>query len=739
MNRTFIAAGTEYATAEKSVPAPYLRRAFDLPFSPERAVLRVSGLGFYRVFLNGVEITKGRLAPYISNPDHICYYDEYDLTTALRHGKNALGLLLGNGMMNAVGGSVWDFDKAPWRGSPRVALEFCAQGEGKSLSFSADEQFRAAESPIRFDDLRFGEVYDARNEIAGWDLPDFDDSCWKAAVTVPSPRGVFRKCEAEPIRVLRRVKPVRVTKNEKGYLYDFGVNSAGVCKLNLRGAAAGQKLTLRYGESQRDGELYFQSVVFPAERFPDYYERNQKDTYYAKGGNAEWSPSFTYHGFRYVQIEGLTEAQATPDLLEFEVMGSDLRAIGGFSCSNETANRLFSMTQNADRSNLFYYPTDCPHREKNGWTGDAAASCFHVILLYDCEASFREWLANIRAAQTEQGVLPGIVPTDQWGYSWGNGPAWDAVAFHLPYVLWKYRGNTEVVRENAEMMHRYLQYVKTRRNENGTLAFGLGDWASVGRRMSRPETPLEVTDSIVTMNLAKEASEMFEAIGDSTKQAFAQAFYREMREAIRRELLDTDTAVIKGKTQTGQAMGLYYGVFEGDERAKAFAVLTQLIHEKNDSFDCGFLGLSVIFRVLSDFGESELAWKMITKREFPSYGQLIDLGETALPEHFMPDASPNDSHNHHFFGDIAAWFIREVAGLRAIDARTVVIRPANLREVDFAEAYYDLPLGRVAVKWKREGETLSLQYDCPETVDCRIEADGAKVRKVRGLLSRENA
>ena len=729
MNRQFISAGTDYTTIENHIPAPYLRRVFELPFAPERATLRICGLGFYRIFINGTEITKGHLAPYISNPDHFCYYDEYDLMPVLQSGRNAIGLILGNGMMNALGGSIWGFDKAPWRGAPRVALEAEISAGENRVCFVADERFRTAESPIRFDDLRHGEIYDAREEIAGWNLPDFDDREWKPAKSVPAPNGTFRKCGAEPIRIIRTVKPVQIFRNDTGYLYDFGINSAGICRLRLRNATAGQKLIFRYGELRQGYELQIDSVVFPTERFPDYFGRNQKNVYYAKGGVEEWAPSFTYHGFRYVQAEGLNEEQATSDLLEFEILSSDLNTIGGFSCSNETANTLFSMVQNADRSNFYYFPTDCPHREKNGWTGDAAASCFHMEMLYDCEASLREWLANIRAAQNERGILPGIVPTDSWGYDRGNGPAWDAAAFHLPYVLWKYRGNTDVIRENAEMMFRYLQYAQTRRNENGTVSFGLGDWASVGRRISRPETPLEVTDSIVIMNLAKEAAEMFEAIGDEPKQSFAWDVYRGMRSAIRRELLDPDTATIKGRTQTGQAMGLYYGVFDKDERARAFAVLTELIHEKNDSFDCGFLGLSVIFHVLSDFGDNELAWKMITKRDYPSYAHLIEQGETALPEHFMPDGAPTESHNHHFFGDIARWFIREVAGLRVENAQTVVIRPANLREVDSAEAYYDLPMGRVAVKWKREQGKLSVQYSCPEAVECRIDADGAEIRR----------
>ena len=728
MEKRFIKATAKYSSLNRHIPAPYIRKSFELPFVPDRATVKVCGLGFYLLYVNGKEITKGYLAPYISNPDDYCYYDTYDLLPYLKKGKNAIGLVLGNGFMNSLGGYVWDVDKSAWRGAPRLALELEAWDGETEFRLTADRSFRVNTSPICFDDLHYGEYYDARCEIAGWSEPTFDDRKWKHALEAGIPRGELRECHAEPIRVIRTVKPERVFKSRDGYIYDFGVNSAGICKLHLANAKAGQQLTFRYAEQIRGEELYVNSVVFPEERYPDYFKNNQKDIYIAKGDPVEeWNPHFTYHGFRYVQIEGLTEEQATDDLLEFLVLSSDLQTVGGFSCSDETANTLFRMVWNSDRSNFFYYPTDCPHREKNGWTGDGAFSCFHMMMLYQCEASFCEWLANIRKSQDDRGALPGIVPTAGWGYDWGNGPAWDSVAFCLPYVVWKYRGNTEVIRENAHMMFRYLQYIRTRRAENGTIAVGLGDWASVGRRFSRFETPLEVTDSILVMDIAKKAAEMFAAIGYGLEAEFAESVSAEMRETIRRELLDTETATLKGRTQTAQAMGLYYGVFNEDEKQKAFAVLLDLIHEKNNSFDCGVLGMLSIFHVLSNFGASELAWKMITKKEYPSYGHLIEIGETTLPERFMPDGAPNDSHNHHFFGDIARWFIREVAGLRVQDWQTVTIRPSFLSEVDFAEAFYDLPAGRVSVKWKRENGKIRLNYRCPETVRLTLAVDDAVI------------
>ncbi len=717
MKRQFIWASPAYATPQRPVPAPYLRRAFSLPFKPETAVVRVCGLGFYRLFVNGREITKGELAPYVSNPDDVCYYDDYDLTPYLTRGKNAIGVWLGNGMINAPGGYIWDFDKAVFRGAPRLCLEFEAKRGEKTVAFSADSRFRTAPSPVLFDDLRYGETYDARREIAGWSEPDFDDRKWKKAGIAEKPRGEFRLAAVEPVRALREIKPVAVFPAPDGYIYDFGVNTAGVCRLTLSGAVPGQKLTLRYVEQVKDGDIYLPGTVFNGE----YTDYNQRDIYIAKGDAVEtWQPHFCYHGFRYAKVWGITEEQATPDLLTYVVMGSDLTTIGGFTCSDETANTLFRMAQNADRSNFYYFPTDCPHREKNGWTGDAAFSCYHMSMYYDCEKSYREWLADIRKSQNDRGELPGIVPTSGWGFAWGNGPAWDQIAFVLPWVLWKYRGNTDVIRENAHTMVRYLQYAMTRRSPDGTIAIGLGDWSSVGRSHSRPETPLAVTDSVIVADIAHRAADMFRAVGYDNEAVFAESVWRDMRATVRRELMEKP-GVLKGGTQTGQALGLLCGVFEESEIEAAKAALVDAVHRAGDSFSCGAIGFMSVLPALTLCGESELAWHMVTKREYPSFAHLIDLGETALSEHLMPDGAPDESHNHHFFADYIRWFMQDVAGLVVEDSKKVTIKPSFLSELTFAKAHHDLPQGRVSVEWRREGKNVTLTYTCPDGVDCRVD------------------
>ncbi len=727
MNKQFIKATAEGCTFDRHIPAPYLRRSFALDFVPEQAEIAICGLGFYVLYINGINVTKGMLAPYISNVDHYCYYDTYDIKTHLRQGENVIGIWLGNGFMNPFGGAVWDFDKVDWIGAPRVALECNISAGEQVLTLHADEGFRTHPSPVIFDEYRMGEHYDANLEIPGWNLPGFDDSAWAKVFPAEAPRGELRECTAEPIVIEREIRPISVIKYENGYLYDFGINTAGLCRLHLKNARAGQTVTMLHSERHKDGKFDIGNVTFSSpkrlEKYPFYKTYPQKNIYIAKGADVEsYLPQFVYHGFRYVLVEGIDEEQATKDLLTYCVMHSDIPCIGGFSCSDEKLNRLYAMMKNSVISNFHYFQTDCPHREKNGWTGDASMSADYVALMYDVSNSWREWLANIRKAMNDAGALPGIVPTGTWGFQWGNGPAWDSILFHLPYQLWRLRGDTEVIRENAHAMVRYLEYVMTRRSKNGTVSIGLGDWVPVGKnRANDYDAPLALTDSIQVMDMAGKAKEMLDAIGFTHGALFAGAIYEDMRETVRRELIDFETMTVAGDCQTSQAMPLYYGVFNENEKPTAFAKLLEIIHRDGDCMTSGFQGLHVLFHVLSAFGESELAYRMMARDEYPSYTHLLDLGFTSMPEKIMPDGEECGSHNHHFLGDVNRWFTCCLAGLNIEDSIHVRISPNFIEALDSATAYYDLPAGRAAVKWERNRDEILLTVEIPEGVECSLD------------------
>ncbi|MBO4887237.1 MAG: family 78 glycoside hydrolase catalytic domain [Firmicutes bacterium] len=741
----FIAAGKEYADFGHHVPAPYLRKSFPVAAGLKKAEVTVCGLGFYDIFVNGQRITKGPLAPYISNPDDILYYDVYDLTPYLSPGENVLGFILGNGFLNNVGGKVWDLDlpdQARFRSAPKLAL-FCeltyADQNGDSEtkgSFEADESFRTHPSPLLFDDLRCGEFYDARLEIPGWSEPGFDDSSWSPAIPAETPRGEMRLCMAEPIVSERELSPVSIRRGgvslwpdprknlpvfpvpedepKEGWLYDFGLNSAGNVRLKIRGQR-GQRVILRFGEVLApDGGLDLRGMTF------EPLEYLFKNIYILKGGEEEiYIPRFSYMGFRYCLVLGIEEAQATEDLLTFEIMHSGFGSAGSFSCSDPVVNALQAAARNADLSNFFYFPTDCPHREKNGWTGDANLSAEQMLLNFHVENSLKEWLFSIRKAMNDEGAIPGIVPTTGWGFAWGNGPSWDAVLFYLPYYIWLYRGDEQIIRENAHAMMRYLDYLSGRRDEKGLVHIGLGDWLHVGHE--EPATPLEVTDTLKSMHIAHLAALMFRVIRRPLQAAFAEGLFEELKASARRELLLPDGATVLGRTQTGQAMGIAYGLFDEAEKRAAFDVLVRVIHEAGDRIDCGCIGIRPLFHVLAGFGEAELAYRMIVGPEFPSYGHwILEEDCTALFESFQKAGEIPQSKNHHFFGDISGWFYRELAGLKINpherDFCEIEISPKFIPQLTSAQAEHQHPAGLIRAGWERCGEEIDLTVEVPDKI-----------------------
>lgn len=709
--KQFISATREYGDYERQVSAPYMRKSFVLEAEPDKGEVLISGLGFYRFFVNGKELTKSILAPYISNPDHIIYFDTYDLTRYLQKGKNVVGVILGNGMQNAYGGFVWDFEKAPWRSAPMLALRLEVRDkERNTVTIESDETFRTHPSGLLENDLRSGEVYDARLAIDTWCQPEFDDAGWENAIPVQAPRGVPRICEASLIRTLEKRQAVSIRECGNGYLYDFGVDAAGVCELRVKGVS-GQKIQLSFVECCRDGVPDKENLTFPDFESP-YVERVQDLCYTCRGGKEErYMPYFSYYGFRYVFVTGVTREQAVEGLLTYHIMGGDFREMGGFSCSDDTANTLQEMTRRSVFSNFLWIPTDCPHREKNGWTGDAALSAEHILMNLSADQSFREWLRNVEASQFLDGSFPGIVPTGGWGR--GCGPAWDQVIVEIPYCLYKLRGDLETAREAAPYIFRYLFYLSESRNEKGLLAQGLGDWCETGKSGGGQKAPVEVTGTAVGVHLLEEAMVLFERLHRKAEYEYAAALRKELREAFRKYLIHFPTMTAAGNCQTSQAMAIHYGLFEKAECGAAFDRLVQMIHSNQDHMDGGALGLRVLFQVLADYGQADLAYHMITRRDYPSYGHWIERGATALWEDFLPEECGEiHSQNHHFFGDISRWFIQCVGGIvpnpDLEGSETVRVSPHFIENLTFAKAFYETPEGKIEVHWERIEEKVKI-------------------------------
>lgn len=703
---SFLAAGYEFADIAHFVPAPFFRRKFTA-LQIAKAEIVIGAAGFYRLFVNGRDITKGELAPYISNPDDLVYYDSYDVSDCIHEGENVVAVLLGNGLQNNPGGAIWDFDKAPWRGAPKFAMRLSLAAEDGSVTeLESDESFQVCDSPILFDDYRCGEYYDARLEIENFHSVDFVDSGLRNAVKVKPPRGEKRLCSADPVRIYAELKPVSVTRQEGGWLYDFGENNTGVCRITVN-ARAGQKITLRYGEWLQDGRLCLDNIRFP-QQSPLQKDFVQKSEYICKDGPQTHSPSFTYNGFRYVFVEGITEEQATESLLTYLKMSSLRESAGQFTCSDEVINKIQEMTLRSDTSNFNYFPTDCPQREKNGWTADASLSAEQMLFNFRPEKCYREWMRSIYKALNDKGQLPGIVPTAGWGYHWGNGPAWDSVMINLPYYTYIYRGDREILEELSAPLMRYLNYLLSRLDEKGLMEIGLGDWCPPGVQEDAFETPLVVTDTILTFDIAQKAAFVYGVLGQEPQRQFALALADKVKAAFRANLLDKQSGAVFGNTQTGQAMAIFYRLLTEEEKTKAFRLLLKYIEAADGHFNTGVLGGRVIYRVLAENGEIDLAYNMIVRPDYPSYGNWVKRGATTLWEGFHPENGRVLSLNHHFWGDISAWFYTYLAGLRinptGRDVTNIDIKPLFPERLDRVSAYHDTVCGRIAVNWERTWE-----------------------------------
>lgn len=748
----FICRNNDVCDFDNHVPAPLFRKVFSFESMPEKAELTICGLGFYELFVNGNRITKGALAPYINNPDDILYYDVYDIKKYLAEGENVIGIMLGNGFFNPFGGYIWDFDKAPWRGGLRVAFSLETEINGETSVFEADETVKTSPSPIWLDDLRIGAFYDARKEQKGWSESGFDDSDWENAIFTNAPLGEKRLCKAEPVVVYKELTPLSITHFDElyyntyaqityedpvessfvknVYMYDFGENNAGVCELKISGEK-GQCVTLYFGEELIEGKFSVRSTLCMHSGREMHLEYPQMDKYILKGeGEEKYTPPFTYHGFRYVLVEGITEEQAKKDLLTYKVMSSNMEKRADFSCSNEIINKLYEMTLRSDRANILYVPTDCPHREKNGWTADISLSSEHILMNMKAENTFSEWMRNVCKAQRESGELPGIIPTAGWGFEWGNGPAWDSVCVYMPFYTYKYTGNTEIIKESLKTISKYIDYISGKRNEKGLVEIGLEDWAQpLGNNIAdKTLAPLIFTDSAMILDIASKTVFLAEVTNDTALGEKAAILAKEMRKAIRENLIDFDTFTAFGNCQTSQAIAIEFGIFEDHELKKAFQKLLEIIKRDNNRILCGVLGARFIFHILSREGYGDLAFDMITASEYPSYANWVENGYTALAETFLAKGqisrAGQSSQNHHFWGDIASFFIREFAGLKVNpnnkDLSEFEISPNFTQRLDNARCEYNSICGKLALSWERKENGIALNTEIPKGIKGKI-------------------
>ena len=490
---------------------------------------------------------------------------------------------------------------------------------------------------------------------------------------------------------------------------------------------------MKHGELlKKDGRLeqgninVYYHPVKPGEVF-------QMDEYYLKGTGEEeiFVPSFAYHGFQYVEVESDKPVKLTEESLTALFLHTDLKPVGSFSCSNETLNKIWNATMQAYRSNLHSIPTDCPQREKNGWTADAHVAIDLGLLGFDGITFYEKWMDDIIDNQRAEGDISGIIPSSGWGYGEFPGPVWDAVMFIIPNALYNYYGTTESIEKLYPTMERYLAYLQTK-EKDGFLTFGLSDWV-----YWKATTNNEYT-STAYYYLDNQLMARFASLLGKDPKPYAEKA-EALKDRINRKFFHPETATYAEGTQAAQALALYLGLVpEGKEQAVADK-LHQLVADNNYFLDFGLIGTKTVPAMLTRYGYLEDAMKMITKREAPSWGYWVEtMGYTTLPETWTLSPEFRDaSLNHVFMGDVSAWMMNQLAGInydeRQPGFRHIRFTPHFPADMQWAKGSYDSVAGEISSEWKRTEEgKIQLTVKVPLGCTGELVLDGKAVDLTAG-------
>lgn len=716
--------------------AVYLRREFTAPEKLRRAVLVICGLGYFEPSLNGQQVgDEFFYTPYTAYDQNV-QYRMFDVTNMVAAGDNVIGVKLGNGYYNYIGIDNWNAHMAPWRDSPKVLCELHLVDEnGNDTIIMTDREWRCSFGPITFNGIRHGETYDARLEMPGWDKPGFDDSAWQDTFYVRLPGGTMRVMEMEPIRVLDKFHPIRKWQTENGWMFDIGIAQSGVSNITYHGKKD-DLIEVRYSERIFDnGELDQQAGFVKDFQF-------QTDTYIKATDDPEtWHATFTFHGFQFMEISG-TDWEPELEDIEIWTIGNDLPVRGIFRSSDDNLNQVQQICVNSLRACCMSVLNCDTSREKLCWTGDTGLSTEPLLLNFGAEAFFAKLSEDIRDAQKPSGLLPCIIPTTGWGFTFANGADWSQPMYCIPQHMYRQTGDIRALKENYEALKCFIHYLTGMAN-NGICACGLGDWcapfdgAPISVNMSSFKCPMPITDTAHYYAAVRAAQESAALLGYKKDEAKFRKQGDYIREAFRREFYDKENAVLTlpasmkfkappnaprhpirtGDCQTATAVMIAFGFADADEIPALMQTLQRQILRDNDHLDVGVLGMPALMEALGANGSAQLAADLITRPTYPSMINWIKMGATSLWEIW----NGGGSRNHNMYSSVSAFFFRHVAGIRPITPgyERISFEPMFMGHTESTSASLAVVRGKVAIDWKKRRSGFDVKISVP--VSCEGE------------------
>ncbi len=699
-----------------AMEAPYFRKKFHLASKPVDAKLYICGLGYCRAFINGEKCGDDELSTAFTRYDSTVLYMTYDVIESIAEGENVLAAVLGNGWYNCFAQDPWNTRQATWRSSPKLIVELCVKCEdGSEVIISSDRSWKSSKGPIIYNGIRNGEFYDARLEMPGWNDRGFGEDNWGQVYITRPPGGLLKSFELQPIRRVMEFIPVKKWQTPDGaWVFDTGQNASGVARIKVSGKA-GTEITVRYSDILEDDGLTVNTraiggFIKSGEFQTDKYTKKTDDI-------EEWSPVFVYHGFQYVELAGL-DYEPGLDAVTAIVMNTDFKKRGDFVCSDELLNQVQRLCWWSTISNYHSIPTDCPHREKNGWTGDASLSAEQTLLNFDPMPAYHKWMNDFKDAQKPNGCIPCVVPSTGWGYGWGNGPDWSSALTLIPWYTYLYCGDKTILSDNYEIIKKHCDFMLLMA-EDYIVNYGIGDWCppfegrAIAVNMSSFKAPSELTDTAYFFNTADVISKIALILGEEEDSAKYSKLADEIKKAFRKKYFNKNNMTVAGDCQTSTACMIFQGLAEENEKEGLTDLLISQIEELDWHLDFGILGNKYVMHTLGDSGHGDIGFRMLAQRTFPSPKRWIDLGATTLWECW----NGGGSHNHHMFSDLSAFMYKFVGGISPSENepgfRHINFRPAVDCGLEFAKVRHESMYGLIECNWHNDGGEINIELKIP--------------------------
>ncbi|MEP7141775.1 MAG: family 78 glycoside hydrolase catalytic domain [Ferruginibacter sp.] len=717
-------------------PSPLFRKQFTLSKKVKSATAFITSHGLYEAFINGQRVGDAWLTPGWTTYNKRLQYQLYDVTSLLQNDKNAIGVALGSGWYR--GSLAWENNKNIY--GKELGLLFQLQltfTDGSTETIISDENWRSSIGEIRSSEIYNGEENDAREAKAGWTTASYDDARWNGVVVKTFDNSILTATHNEPVRKHEIFSPARIFKTPSGeQVIDFGQNMVGFVQVKVKGNA-GDKIVVQHAEVlDKAGNFYTQNLRAAKE----------ENTYILKGGSEEsFEPHFTFQGFRYIKITGFP-GEIKPGNFTAVALYSDMQPTGSFSCSNALLNQLQHNIQWGQKGNFLDVPTDCPQRdERLGWTGDAQVFSRTASFNMQVDNFFAKWLKDVAADQLPDGSVPFVVP-NVLGAGAAGSAGWADVATIIPWNMYLAYGDRRILEQQYVSMKAWVGFMEQKSKQDlWNTGFHFGDWL-----FYRPDDDNDgrsaITDKylIAQCFFAHSTQLLINAarvLGNTGDEAKYKALLDKIKVAFLKEYVTPNGRLVSG-SQTAYVLALHFDMLPQELRAQAATRLVANVNDYNNHLTTGFLGTPYLCHVLTRFGHTDIAYKLLLQQTYPSWLYPVKMGATTIWERWdgqKPDSSfqtPGmNSFNHYAYGAIGDWMYRVIAGIDTYEDgpgyKHIRIMPHIGGDLTFVNADLQTGYGLVSAHWKIENGVTVLEVQVPANTRATvyIPADDEKTVK----------